>query len=88
MRYVDLTPAAAASFIYRAVRDNGASLHTIDPWTRTVTMRKLECGAAPRVDLARIERVHATVIDSKGKGTAAREVMESAGGQWCIEVSL
>jgi hypothetical protein len=51
-------------------------------------MRKLECGAAPRVDLARIERVHATVIDSKGKGTAAREVMESAGGQWCIEVSL
>ena len=88
MRYVDLTPAAAARFIYRAVRDNGASMHTVDPGTRTVTMRKLECGAAPRIDLARIERVHATVIDSKGWGTAAREVMEEVGGQWCIELSL
>jgi hypothetical protein len=88
MRYVDLTPSEATRLIYRAVRDNTASLHTVDPQTRTVTLRKLDCGMVPRVDLARIGRVHADVIDSKGKGTSAREVMETAVGQWCVEVSL
>jgi hypothetical protein len=79
MRYVDFTPGPAAAFIYRAVLNNGASLHTVDPETRTVTLRKIECGMVPRVDLARIDRV-------RRMSDELREVMETFGGVWRIAV--
>ena len=89
MRYVNITPAKAASILNKMLAFGGAFIEKIDAQTRTVSVREQEIRPSKnvKVDLSMADMVRRQAGHSGGKGESALEVMESIGGQWQISYS-
>jgi hypothetical protein len=90
MRYRNLRPDELAKRLWSVVRHGIATLHEVNPETRTIVIREVPEGMPVRkgfgIDLERLARLHEQIIDSVGEGTSVLEIMQSVGGNWDVKV--
>jgi hypothetical protein len=86
MSHKGMKPDVLARSVYKHVIADLATLHSIDPETRTVTLRHIDDAKITRkpFDLDRMFFIRRRIVDSGGLGTSAREVMEQVGGEWSV----
>jgi hypothetical protein len=87
MRYVNLTPEHAAQALYKGVLNDIVTLQSIDTARGSVTLRRVDPDqiTPSSFGLDRPDRLRRRILNSGGKGTSVREVMEEVGGLWRFE---
>lgn len=91
MRHVNLTPAKAASFVYRGIKNGLIEDARLEANSKTIYARL----APPQQHIKRsglfvdVFLLHAIWVDSMGQGNSVREVMEQVSGtdkaEWSIK---